>query len=411
MPKSLKMVLFFVGATLCRGGRTICGILRELGMQGEQAFSSYHQLLNRSKWQGLQAAKILFKLLLPFTEGKVILVVDEHLERRNREKIRAKGLYRDAVSSSKSWILGSKVGCALVTFPWSKRPFALPFFCVLRKPADYAPKRKHRSGIDLLCQMLKVLRRWYPELSLEIVGDGDYGRVKLVDTCLCLSIPLTSRLRKDARLHDFPDRQKYRGRPVKLGQRILHIQKKPWQEGKIKGYGGKKQSVKWTAKKCLWYAGKPETVLPVLAVWVRRRKNDELLLFSIDLTADPLQIIELYVLRWNLEVTFRECREHLGIQTQRQWSDLAIERTTPLLFCLYTLMILIGHTLYKQNKIKPEQAAWYRKRFLTFSDLLLAVRKELWCSGFIPNSSLYREFDKKNFCDSSSLLEKLAAGL
>lgn len=258
--------------------------------------------------------------------------------------------------------------------------------------------------------MLKVMRRWFPDVDFTVVGDGDYGRVKLAEICQLLSIQLIGRLRVDARLHLLSERQSYRGRPVKLGQRILRIKRQEWKEGKIRGYGGKKQKIQWAYQTCLWYAGKPEKVLPVLGVWVKLRKHDQVLLFSSDPGTDGLEVIEAYVRRWNLEVTFRECREHLGVQTQRQWSDLSIERTTPLLFCMYSLIVLMGHRLYQQKKIVPESTAWYRKKSLTFSDLLSAVRKELWRCGFIPNSSPTQEFDKKGYRDLFPLLEGLAVG-
>lgn len=57
------------------------------------------------------------------------------------------------------------------------------------------------------------------------------------------------------------------------------------------------------------------------------------------------QIVEWFVLRWQLEVTFHEVRTHLGVETQRQWSDLAILRTTPALFALFSLVTIFAHQL------------------------------------------------------------------
>ena len=56
-----------------------------------------------------------------------------------------------------------------------------------------------------------------------------------------------------------------------------------------------------------------------------------------DTEADPLQIVQWFLLRWRIEVTFQEVRAHLGVETQRQWSDKAISRTTPLLLGLVSL--------------------------------------------------------------------------
>ena len=82
--------------------------------------------------------------------------------------------------------------------------------------------------------------------------------------------------------------------------------------------------------------------------------------------------------RWSIEVTFEESRAHLGIETQRQWSDLAIERSTPCLFGLYSLVALMGQALYPKGNIPFQSTAWYCKQQATFGDVLAAVRRQLW---------------------------------
>lgn len=389
-------------------------------MSGERAFANYHHVLSRCKWDGLQGAKILFNLLLPFTKGEVLLIVDEHLERRRGKNIKTRAIYRDPVASSTNWLvkcMGIKwvVVSVMITFPWSKRAFALPFFCVPRKPPTHPScnKRNCRSGTDIVCQMLCVIRKWHPSLSLTIVGDGDYARAKLAKVCIRLSIGLVSRLRSDARLHKYPTKKQWRGRPVKLGERILpELQhKRLWKKGIIQWYGGVKKKVQWEAYKCLWYASKPETVIPLVAVWVKLRENDEIILMSTDTGLSPQEIIEAYVKRWNLEVTFRECRDHLGIETQRQWSDNAIERTTPLLFSLYSLITMIGHEIYEVKGIHNRSTAWFKKEHLTFSDILVAVRTEIWRSKSKSNSTDYPSSDKDRFEYVQKMEDILAEGL
>jgi hypothetical protein len=98
-------------------------------------------------------------------------------------------------------------------------------------------------------------------------------------------------------------------------------------------------------------------------------------LMSTDVTLSALVIIEEFVKRWSIEVTFREVREHLGVETQRQWSDKAIARETPALFALYSIVILIGLQL---EKVPVRAAAWYPKKGNTFSDMLVEVRRILW---------------------------------
>lgn len=101
-------------------------------------------------------------------------------------------------------------------------------------------------------------------------------------------------------------------------------------------------------------------------------------LLCTDLSVDPVQIVEWFVMRWQLEVTFQEVRTHLGVETQRQWSDWAIKRTTPALLGLFSLVTLLAHSSTRQGKLPIRQAAWYTKALPTFSDALAIVRRQLW---------------------------------
>ena len=97
-----------------------------------------------------------------------------------------------------------------------------------------------------------------------------------------------------------------------------------------------------------------------------------------DVTADPVQIVKWFVLRWQTEVTYHEVREHLGVETQRQWSDLAILRTTPILLGLFSLVTLLAHQHTRRRKLPIRQTAWYHKAQPTFSDALALVRRQIW---------------------------------
>lgn len=101
-------------------------------------------------------------------------------------------------------------------------------------------------------------------------------------------------------------------------------------------------------------------------------------LLCTDLNATPLQIVLWFIQRWQLEVTHREVREHLGVETQRQWSDQAIARTTPALMGLYALIVVLAHGLAQRGQLVTRQASWYAKPLPTFTDALAAVRQALW---------------------------------
>ncbi len=91
-------------------------------------------------------------------------------------------------------------------------------------------------------------------------------------------------------------------------------------------------------------------------------------------------------MRWRVEVTFQEVRAHLGVETQRQWNDWAILRSTPALLGLFSLVTVLAHRLTQRGKLPIRQTAWYAKRLPTFSDALAAVRQHLWRHPYFPTS-------------------------
>jgi hypothetical protein len=101
--------------------------------------------------------------------------------------------------------------------------------------------------------------------------------------------------------------------------------------------------------------------------------------FCSDPTVSAAQILRWFVCRWNIEVTFEELRAHLGFETQRQWSERAIERTAPCLFGLFSVIVAMAMTLHPKS-LPLRETSWYHKDDATFSDALAAVRGHLWAS-------------------------------
>ena len=122
--------------------------------------------------------------------------------------------------------------------------------------------------------------------------------------------------------------------------------------------------------------------LPIRWVLVRdpQGKFEPQALLCTDLTVDPIQILEWFVLRWRLEVTWQEARAHLGMETQRQWNARAIARTTPALLGLFSIVTLLAGQLAQEHALPVRQAVWYRKSLPTFADAIAVVRQHLWTS-------------------------------
>ena len=82
--------------------------------------------------------------------------------------------------------------------------------------------------------------------------------------------------------------------------------------------------------------------------------------------------------RWAVETTFEQARAHLGMETQRQWNQKAIARTTPVILALFSLVTLIAHRLGQKRPLPGHTTAWYPKPKPTFADALAWVRQRLW---------------------------------
>jgi hypothetical protein len=144
------------------------------------------------------------------------------------------------------------------------------------------------------------------------------------------------------------------------------------------------RTVKLATGTAVWYhGGMPVVHLRWVLITDPQGTFKPQALLCTDVTSTPVQIVEWFVLRWQLEVTFEEARAHLGIETQRQWSDVAILRTTPALLGLFSLVTLFAHHLLQGQSLPARRAAWYQKSVPTFSDTLAFVRQHLWPASLV----------------------------
>jgi DDE superfamily endonuclease len=391
-------VLLLIGTLLCSGGRTVCSALRVMGLSGERTFDKYHKLLNRARWSTHQGSRILLNELVGPVEDPILVAVDEHIERRRGRRIKVKGCYRDAVRSTKKCLVkcfGIKWITVMVLkkLPWHRRLFALPFMTILApsKEANEKAGKRHKTTIDWTMQLLKQLRRWLPTRRIVVAGDGGFANAALGWAAVRQEVHLVTRLRLDARLFDFPeeraDQGSRPGKKAKKGRRLMipkAMLSQPdlaWQEAEVSWYGGHKKTIHYVTFTCLWHVVGHDP-LPARIVLVKdpegKFESIPLMGISRDFSLGAVEIVEGFVGRWNQEVTHKEVREHLGVETQRQWSDKAIARATPVLFGLYSLVLLMGSKLHEIAPLTSHQTAWYRKEDVTFSDVYREVRRAIW---------------------------------
>jgi hypothetical protein len=390
-PHALTLV---VGSILVNGRRTVASALRVMGLAQHAHFTNYHRVLNRDSWSPLAAARILLGLIvaaLP-SGSPIILAADDTVERRNGREIRAKSCYRDAVRSSRKHTIrcfGLKwvVLAALIPVPWSKRPWALPFLTALGWPEGKGPRPRHKTSIDWLRQMIARVRRWLPGRKLVLVVDGGFAAVALAASCIGREVTLVCRLRLDAALYHPPRPQppSKRGPKPKKGPRQrtpkqwLSRGDTPWESIEVPWYGGRSKTLQVLSRTALWHKPGSDPV-SIRYVVVRDPEGEvqDAAFLCTDTDATAGEILGWAVQRWSLEVTFEEVRAHLGVETQRQWSDAAIARTTPVLLGLYSLLTLLALRWHGDGSLSAAGSAWYAKGSPTFSDCIRLAREKIW---------------------------------
>jgi hypothetical protein len=390
--------VLMAGAVLAPGKRTVTALLRIMGRSAASDFQTYHRVLNRAVWSPLTASQLLLRLLIAvfIPAGVVVFGLDDTIERRRGDRITAKGIYRDPVRSSHAHVVKASglrwLACmVLVPLSWADRVWALPFLTVLC-PSErfYAQRgRRHQPLTERAWQMIRLLGRWLPGREIVGVADSSFAVLELLAKVQTLPrASLVTRLRLDAALYDPAPHRKpgTNGRPRLKGKRrptleaTLTDETTAWTPLLVEQwYGEGPRAVEVATDTAVWYhTGKP----PVAIRWVLIRDPQKAFkpqaLLSTNLVHTPAQMLTWFVRRWTMEVTFEEARAHLGMETQRQWNDRAIARTTPALLSLYSIITLTAQRLIEQGATCVRSTAWYGKTRPTFADAMALVRRHLW---------------------------------
>jgi DDE superfamily endonuclease len=394
-PTLRRLETMAAGVLLASGQRTVAAALRAVGKGGEAGFSGFHRVLNAARWSALEGARLLLLLIVAafVPAGPVVIGLDDTIERRKGSRIAAKGIYRDPVRSSKDCFV--KVSglrwlslMIVARVPFARAAWGLPFLTVLCPSERAAGKagQRHKKLTDWARQALLQVSRWLPGRTIVVVADSGYAVIEL---CLALvgKAVMISRLRLDARLFEPapPRRPGQPGRPRRVGgelPKLAAVAENPatrWIPIELASRkDGRKHRGEMTSGTAVWYHPGSEP-LPIRWIVVRRFDGNRKIeaFFSTDPAMAPEEVLRVFALRWQMEVTFAEVRKHLGVETQRQWSDLAIARATPMLLGLFSLVTLWAATTPGLT-VATRPTAWYRKTTPTFADALAAIRLQIW---------------------------------
>jgi len=396
--------LLLLGAILAPGKRTVTAALRIVGLGQQAGWHKYHRVLSRVRWSARAASRVLLcQLVAAFLPaGPLVFGLDETLERRWGPRIAARGIYRDAVRSSGAHLVKCSglrwlCVCLLTPLPWAARLWALPVLTVLAPSAGWATAqgRRHKKVTDWARQAVLQLARWLPGRRLIYLGDSGYAVLDLLAAAPA-GVSWLTRLRLDAALYAPapPRRMGQRGRPRVKGARLPGLAQlaadatTAWQPLLLPADArGQVRSVDVATGTAVWYSA--GTAVPIRWVLVRpagEAAGPLTALLSTELTMEAAAIVTTYAQRWALEVTFAQVRAHLGVETQRQWTDRAIARTTPVLLGLFSLVTLLAARLHARGLLRAQACAWYEKAAPTFSDALATVRRYLWAETIFDSS-------------------------
>ncbi len=406
-----KVELLLTGSILCPGSRTVCNVLRSVGLHWERCFPKYHRLLSHDKWSAKWLAAVLLKLLVDaFVEPGQPLVFgfDDTVERRWGAKINKRGIYRDPVRSSKSHFVKCSglrwLSLMLLTgLPWLKAGvyWALPVLTALCPSERFYQSRGKRAKTlgDWAAQIITWLSRKARVLKrpIYLTGDGSFAVYELFMHAKDLHVGMIARMKLNSRLFHLPAKKRPKSKPgpkPPVGKRLLSMEKR-LTDKRIKWtkvifsewYGKRNKEMLISSGVAIWH--KSNTIMvPVKWVLVKdpEGKLEPALLACTDTDLCAENVVSFFVRRWRVEVTFAEVRRHLGVESQRQWSDLAIERSTPCLMALMSIVCLMANNLHQRFEIQPNATAWYAKTDITFSDVLCAVRLEIWRKAKLSTS-------------------------
>jgi hypothetical protein len=405
-PTFQRFMLLMTGLIVTIGRRTVSRTLRTIEpVMGQGHWCNYHRLYSKACYRLWDVGRILAVAviaLLP-ADAEIILLADDTVDGKAGEHVWAKGPHRDGRRSTRKHVSvkwGHKwlVMCVLAQLPGLKRPWALPILCGLCCTEKVAKQTKYRrkSPSELSLQFLIQLMRWFPNRRFILLGDSRATSHRLA----CFAhrhrdrLTLISRLRSDANLYSKPSARRARGGYARKGRKLPspaeQVPTLTAQQSTVAWYGSSQRKISHVSETALWYAAHRSAVVPIRWVCVLADKTrgtlEDAYFYTTGIEMDASRIVELYALRWNIEVTFEETRALLGFETTRHWCRKSVLRATPILMGLFTAVSLLWNQL--AGSIEKEllsQTPCYHKPHLTFSDVLYLVRREIWSHGLLQH--------------------------
>jgi hypothetical protein len=271
--------------------------------------------------------------------------------------------------------------------PWRRRVWAWPVLTALGRPAEQAKHRRHQPRIEWGRHMVPQVRRWQPGRRLGLAGEGGCAAVALALACVQSQVGLVSRWRWDAaRYHPpGPPPPGKRGPNAVQGTRQRRVQAwasrsdTPWETVAVEWSGGPRKQWWVSSRPALWYTpGQPPVGIRDGLVAAPAGHLRLASCCCTALEATPVQMLAWVVRRWSVEVPVEAARAPLGFETQRQWADHALARTTPVRLGRFAPVTGRAWRLSREGHSPGQQTAGSRHMEPTVADGLALGRQPRW---------------------------------
>lgn len=373
-------------------GRTVTGMLVAAGLAGSWHHSRAHRFFSRARWSvdrlGLLTLGAIVGRLLD-EDGPLTVAIDDTLLRRSGPRVFARHLHHDGSSPAAgpkarriAWGNAWVVAGIVVSLPFLERPICLPVLFRLWRPGD-GP-----TQVALAAGLAGLIAAAHPDRSLVVLVDGAYAAAALSPEALPDNVTVIARTRRDLRLHAAPPprRPGRIGRPPTKGERLPSLRERAergdgWRREEVDAYGGRR-GVEVMEQHGIWPRVWGGT--PVRAVALRdRREADgiDMIVIASDPHLSARRILELYALRWSIEVAFRDAKQHVGVGEAQSRTRQAVERSAPFAFLCLTLTVLwyVGAGCSEADVARRRRLApWDRsKRCPSVQDMVVALRRAI----------------------------------
>ena len=371
------------------GRRTVCGMLAGAGLTRAWSHDRAHFFFAQARWKaddlGLAVVKLVVTLLVPAREP-VTVAIDDTLFRRRGKKVWAASWFHDGsvpgpakTGYGNNWVIAAVV----VRLPLLNRPVALPVLAKLVIKGTTSASR-----LWLARRMAEMLAGALPGRCLHVVADAAYAGKELKG--LPRGITWTTRLRKDAALHQLPPgRTGKRGRPRARGARLRSLPElaatAAFVPVTVTRYG-KTATIQAAAITCLWYGVFGSRPVQVILIRDASAAGHDLALVTTDTDASPAAAIERYAARWSIEVAIEDARQIFGAGQARNRAACAVERTVPFQLACQTIATVwyatAGHDPADVED-RRARAPWYTtKAQPSTADMLAKLRRVLIAARF-----------------------------